>query len=81
LRRFKAYGRVPSLHLERGKGLWPQNKKKDLLFGIGGAEVELTVRLTHHLPRRGHNHTRRRRPPIRTRVLAFLSRFHRSSFH
>src|SRR5580765_313769 len=39
LRRFRAYGSVPSLHLERGKGLWPPNRKKDLSFGIGGAGV------------------------------------------
>ena len=53
LRRFKAYGRVPSLHLERGKRLWPQNRKKDLSFGIGGAEVDPTVPLSLRLPRRG----------------------------
>ena len=35
-----AYGRVPSLHLERGKGLWPQNKKKDLSFGIDGGGLD-----------------------------------------
>jgi hypothetical protein len=40
LRLSRAYGRVLSLHLERGKGLWPQNKKKDSSFGIGGAGVD-----------------------------------------
>ena len=53
LRRFKAYGRVPSLHLERGKGLWPQNRKKDLSFGIGGVGVDPTVPPSLRLLRRG----------------------------
>ena len=56
LRLFRAYGRVPSLHLERGKGLWPQNKKKDLSFGIGGAGVDPTVLPPLRLPRRGQPH-------------------------
>ena len=43
LHRFRAYGRVRSLHLERGEGLWPQNKKKDLSFEIDGAGVGPTV--------------------------------------
>src|SRR5438876_11072772 len=43
LRLSRAYGRVLSLHLERGKGLWPQNRNKDLSFGIGGAGVDPTV--------------------------------------
>ena len=56
LRPSRAYGRVLSLHLERGKGLWPQNKKKDLSFEIGGAGVDKTVPMPLRLPRR------RRRP-------------------
>jgi hypothetical protein len=52
LRRLRAYGRVRSLHLERGKGLWPQNRKKDLSFGIGGAGVDPTGPPSRRLPRR-----------------------------
>ena len=81
LRRFKAYGRVPALHLERGKGLWPQNKKKDLSFGIGEAGVDQTVPPPRRLPCRGNSHARRRHHPIRTRVQEFLSPFLPLSFH
>ena len=53
LRLSRAYGRVLSLHLERGKGLWPQNRNKDLSFGIGGVGVDPTVSPPLRLPRRG----------------------------
>jgi len=36
--------------LERGKGLWPQNTKKDLSFEIDGAGVDLTVHLRLQMP-------------------------------
>ena len=80
LRGFRAYGRVPSLHLERGEGLWPQNKKKDLSFVIGEAGVGQTVHLLLRMSRRGHRPTSRLHPPIRHRVREFLSPFHLSSF-
>src|SRR6185295_544390 len=76
LRRFRGYDSVPSLHLERGKGLWPQNRKKDLSFGIGGAGVDPTGPPPLRLPRRGQSLTRRRRLPTRTRVQEFPSPFH-----
>ena len=80
LRRFRAYGRVPSLHLERGKGLWPQNRKKDLSFGIGGAGVDPTVPLPLRLPHRRYSPTRSRHLPISTKVPASPSPFPPSSF-
>jgi hypothetical protein len=52
LRLSRACGRVRSLHLERGKGLWPQSREKDLSFGIDGAEVAQTVLPLLRLPRR-----------------------------
>ncbi len=55
MRLSRAYGRVPSLHLERGKGLWPQNKKKDLSFGIDGVGVGSIVHPRLRMPRRGHS--------------------------
>jgi hypothetical protein len=81
LRRFRAYVRVRSLHLERGTGLWPQNKKKDLSFGIGGAGVDPTVPLPLRLPRRVYSPTKKRHRPTLTKVQAFPSPFHPSSFH
>ncbi|MCG3773993.1 MAG: hypothetical protein JW395_0810 [Nitrospira sp.] len=81
LRRLLAYGSVRSLHLERRKGLWPQNKKKDLSFGIGGAGVDPTVPPLLRLPRRVYSPTRKRHLTILTRVQAFPSPFHPSSFH
>lgn len=81
LRRFRAYDSVPSLHLERGKGLWPQKRKKDLSCGIGGAGVVLTGPPSLRLLRRGQSLTRRQHLPIRTRVQEFPSPFHPSSFH
>ena len=80
LRLSRAYGRVLSLHLERGKGLWPQNKKKDLSFGIGGAGVDQTVPMPLRLPRRRRSLTSRRHPLIRPRIREFPSPFHPSSF-
>ncbi len=80
LRRFRPYGRVLSLHLERGKGLWPQNRKKDLSFGIGGAGVDPTVSPPRRLPPRGYSPTSRLHPLIRPRVREFPSPFHLSSF-
>ncbi len=81
LHRFRAYDRVPALHLARGKGLWPQNRKKDLSFGIGGAGVDPTVPPPLRLPCRGNSPTRRRHHPIRTKVLEFPSPFPPLSFH
>src|SRR6185436_184489 len=80
LRLFRAYGRVPSLHLERGKGLWPQNRKKDLSFGIGGVGVTPTVLPPRHLPSRRYSPINRLHTLIRTRIREFLSPFHPSSF-
>jgi hypothetical protein len=81
LRRFRAYDRVPSLHLERGKGLWPQNRKKDLSFGTGGAGVDPTVPPPLRLPRRGYSPTRKRHPLTLIRVQEFPSPLHPLSFH
>ena len=64
----------------RGKGLWPQNKKKVLLFEIDGAGVGPTVQPPLWTPRRGHSPTSRLHPLIRTRVREFPSPFHPSSF-
>ena len=80
LRLSRAYDRVRSLHLERGKGLWPQNKKKDLSFGIGGAGVGSTVHPLLWTPRREYRSTSRLHPLIRTRVQELPSPFHPSSF-
>ena len=82
LRRSRAYGRVPSLHLERGRSLWLRNLKKDLSFVIVGEEVPQTVLLPRRLlrPRRSLTSIRMRRPPIRHRVPVFPFLFHRSSF-
>src|SRR6478672_5869493 len=80
LRLFRAYGRVPSLHLERGKGLWPQNRKKDLSFGIGGVGVTPTVLPPRRRPSRRYSPTTRLHTLIRTRIREFLSPFHLSSF-
>ena len=80
LRRYRAYGRVPSLHLERGKGLWPQNRKKGLSFGTGEAGVATTVLPPRRLLNRRYSPIRRLRPLIRTRIREFLSPFHPSSF-
>src|SRR5437868_242440 len=79
LRLFRAYGRVPSLHLERGKGLWPQNRKKDLSFGIAGVRVTPTVLPPRRLPSRRYSPTTRLYTLIRTRIREFLSPFHPSS--
>jgi len=80
LRRFRTYGRVPSLHLERGKGLWPQNKKKDLSSAIDGAGVGPIVHPPSLTPRLGHSLTSRLPPLICTRVREFPSPFHPSLF-
>jgi hypothetical protein len=80
LRLSRAYGRVLSLHLERGKGLWPQNKKKDLSFGIGVAGVDQTVPMPLRLPRRMRRPTSRRHPLISPRIREFPSPFHPSSY-
>src|SRR2546422_10135213 len=81
LRLSRAYGRVLSLHLEREKGLWPQNRNKDLSFGIGVAGAEPTIPPLLRLPRQGYNPNSRQHPLIRTRGLEFPSLFHPSSFH
>ena len=81
LRRIRAYDRVPLLHLARGKWLWPQNRKKGLLFGIGGAGVDPTVPLPGRLPCRESSPARRRHHPIRIRVREFPSPFPPLSFH
>ncbi len=81
LRLSRAYDRVRSLHLEREKGLWPQNRNKDLSFGIGVAEAEPTIPPLLRLPRQGYSPTSRQHLLIRTRVREFPSLFHPSSFH
>jgi hypothetical protein len=63
-----------------GEGLWPQNKKKDLSFGIDGARVGKTVHLPLRMPRLGHSPTSRLHPLIRPRAREFPSPFHPSSF-
>src|SRR4029077_10966948 len=80
LRLFRGYGRGPSLHLERGEGLWQQNRKKDFLFGIGGVGVTPTVLPPRRLPSRRYSPITRLHTLIRTRIREFLSPFHPSSF-
>jgi hypothetical protein len=79
LRLSRACDTVLSLHLERGKRLWPQNRKKDLSFGIGGAGVAQTVLPPLRLPHRGSSPTSRLHPLIHTRTREFPSPFPLSS--
>jgi len=79
LRVSRACDTVRSLHLERGKRLWPQNRKKDLSFGIGGAGVAQTVLPPLRLPHRGSSPTSRLHPLIHTRTREFPSPFPLSS--
>jgi hypothetical protein len=62
-----------------GKGLWPQNTKKDLWFEIDGAGVDLTVHLRLQMPPRGQRLTTMHRL-IRPRAREFPSAFRPSSF-
>ena len=79
LRLSRACDTVRSLHLERGKRLWPQNRKKDLSFGIGGAGVAPTVLPPLRLPHRGASPPSRLHPPIHAKTREFPSPFPLSS--
>src|SRR5262245_30214019 len=78
LRLSRAYGRVRSRHLERGKGLWRRNRRKVLSFGPAGGGLAQPVLPPLPLPRRGRSPTSRPPPPIHTRTREFPSPFHLS---